>query len=62
MSSIACWVAFDMACPKHDPTIWHASWKAKQETIKVNAKVKMLKLDPSSLIYAIILSSKLKGV
>jgi len=32
----------------------------KQKTIKVNAKVKMFKLDPSSLTYAIILSNKLK--
>ncbi len=49
-----------MACPKHDPTNGHACWKAKQETIKVNAKVKVFKLDPSSLTYVITLSSKRK--
>ncbi len=49
-----------MACPKHDLTNGYASWKTKQETIKVNAKVKMFKLDLSFCTCAIILSSKPK--
>ncbi len=52
--------SFDMACPKHDPTNGHASWRVEQKTIEVNAKIKMFKLDPSSLTYAITLSSKPK--
>jgi hypothetical protein len=39
-----------MACPKHDPTNGHASYKAKQKTTKVNVEVKVLELNLSSLI------------
>jgi hypothetical protein len=40
--SIAYWVAFDMACPKHNPTNGHANnLRAKQKTTKINAKVNL---------------------
>jgi hypothetical protein len=42
-----------MVCPKHDFTNGHASYKAKQETLKINVEIKMFKLQTSSLTYAI---------
>jgi hypothetical protein len=40
--SIAYWVAFDMACPKHNPANGHVNnLKAKQKTTKINAKVNL---------------------
>ncbi len=60
MLSIAYWGTFDVACPEHDPTNGHASWRVKQKTTKVYAEVKMFKLNPSCLMYAIILSNKPK--
>ncbi len=41
-----------MTCPKHDDTNGHVSWKAKQVTIKVNAKIKVFKLNLSFFTYA----------
>jgi hypothetical protein len=51
-----------MVCPKHDLTNGHASYKAKQETLKINVEAKMFKLEPSSFTHAITLSSKTKGI
>jgi hypothetical protein len=39
--SIAYWVAFDMACPKHNPTNGHVNLRAKQKTTKINAEVNL---------------------
>jgi hypothetical protein len=47
-----------MTCSKHDFTNGHVRSRTKQETIEVNAKFKMLKLD--LLSYANTLSSKPK--
>jgi hypothetical protein len=58
--SIAYWATFDVACLEHDPTNGHDSWKVEQKTTKVYVEIKVFKLDPSSLTYAIILSSKPK--
>ncbi len=49
-----------MTCSKHDFTNGHVRSMVKQETIEVNAKFGMLKLDLLSLMYANILSSKPK--
>jgi hypothetical protein len=49
-----------VTCSKHDFTNGHVRSRAKQETIEVNAKFKMLKLDLLSLMYANTLSSKPK--
>jgi len=49
-----------MVCPKHGLTNGHASYKAKQETLKINVEIEMFKLQTSSLTYAITLSSKPK--
>jgi hypothetical protein len=49
-----------MTCSKHDFTNGHVRSMVKQETIEINAKFEMLKLDLLSLTYANILSSKPK--
>jgi hypothetical protein len=49
-----------MVCSKHELTTRHASYKAKQEILKINVEAKMFKLEPSSLAYAITLLSKPK--
>ncbi len=58
--SITYWATFNVACLEHNPTNGHASWRVEQKITKVYAKVKVFKLDLSSLTYAIILSSKPK--
>ncbi len=39
--SIAYWVAFDMACRKHNPTNGHVNLREKQKTTKINAEVNL---------------------
>jgi hypothetical protein len=36
-----------MVCAKHDLTNGNASYKAKQETLKINVEAKIFKLEPS---------------
>jgi hypothetical protein len=38
---ITYWAAFDMACPKHNPSNGHVNLRAKQKTTKINAKINL---------------------
>jgi hypothetical protein len=49
-----------MTCSRHDFTNGHVRSRAKQKTIEVNEKFKMLKLDLLFVTYANTLSSKPK--